>query len=295
MKCFWSPEYVRSEIAFDTTRKSRHLVDSLDNQSGVQILPPKPATDEQLLLCHTSEYLQALKVGWPRSLARSAGLGWDRHRLTMARYHAGGVIDACRAALLENVAGSFSSGLHHARSEAGDGYCTLNGLAIAARQMQRAGAARRILIIDLDAHGGGGTYSLVHHVPGIVQLDVSVNAFDVVAHTTPHRNYVVTEAHAYLETCAEALAGFESEDFDLCLYNAGVDIHQDSMGGLCGVQAAAVEARDACVFDFASRKNLPIAFVLAGGYTTDTLTQDQLTRLHTLVVEQGLLAQGTYK
>jgi acetoin utilization deacetylase AcuC-like enzyme len=212
----------------------------------------------------------------------------------MARYHAGGVIDACRAALRENVAGSFSSGLHHARSEAGNGYCTVNGLAIAARQMQKGGAAERILIIDFDAHGGGGTYSLVRDVPGIVQLDLSVNSFDVVTHAFPHRHYVVTEAREYLETCATALEGFASEHFDLCLYNAGVDIHQDSAGGLRGLQAAVVEAREARVFDFASRKNVPIAFTLAGGYTTDALSQAQLTRLHTFVVEQGLLAQGMY-
>ena len=45
------------------------------------------------------------------------------------------------AALQSGVAGSLSSGLHHARRERGDGYCTFNGLAIAAGEALTAGAA----------------------------------------------------------------------------------------------------------------------------------------------------------
>lgn len=68
----------------------------------------------------------------------------------------GGVVAAAISALEHGTAGSLSSGLHHARRETGEGFCTFNGLAIAAREALSAGA-RSVLILDLDAHFGGGT------------------------------------------------------------------------------------------------------------------------------------------
>ena len=70
----------------------------------------------------------------------------------------GGAVAAGLAALEHGVAGSLSSGLHHARREKGAGFCTFNGLVIAAREALTAGA-RSVLILDFDAHCGGGTRS----------------------------------------------------------------------------------------------------------------------------------------
>jgi len=50
--------------------------------------------------------------------------------------------------------GSLSSGLHHARRTHGAGFCTFNGLALAALtalEVLTAGA-QRVLILNLDAH-----------------------------------------------------------------------------------------------------------------------------------------------
>lgn len=44
--------------------------------------------------------------------------------------------------------------------DSGAGFCTFNGIAIAAKQALRRGA-KRVLIIDFDAHGSGGTHSLI--------------------------------------------------------------------------------------------------------------------------------------
>src|SRR5207249_1324240 len=73
-------------------------------------------------------------------------------------------------------AGSLSSGLHHASRASGMGFCTFNGLALATKAARDQGA--RVLIIDLDAHGGGGTYSIVKRWPDVVQLDLVVSLLD---------------------------------------------------------------------------------------------------------------------
>jgi acetoin utilization deacetylase AcuC-like enzyme len=89
----------------------------------------------------------------------------------------GGAVSAGLNALERGVAGSLSSGLHHARRETGVGYCTFNGLVIAAREALAAGASS-VLILDFDAHCGGGTASLIAEDEHVWQVDVAVNSFD---------------------------------------------------------------------------------------------------------------------
>jgi acetoin utilization deacetylase AcuC-like enzyme len=89
----------------------------------------------------------------------------------------GGCVAAAKRAMQHGIAGSLSSGLHHARPDRGNGYCTFNGLAIAAETALSAGADD-VLILDLDAHCGGGTHGIILGNPHVWQLDVSVDPFD---------------------------------------------------------------------------------------------------------------------
>ncbi len=52
-----------------------------------------------------------------------------------------------------------------------------NSLVIAAKKTMEAGTTS-VMILDLDAHCGGGTASLIRGIPGIRQMDVSVTGFD---------------------------------------------------------------------------------------------------------------------
>jgi acetoin utilization deacetylase AcuC-like enzyme len=51
------------------------------------------------------------------------------------------------------------------------------------------------------------------------------------------------------------------------LYNAGMDPHQDCpVGGLAGIDELLLAQRERMVFEWCRRRDLPVAFVLAGGY-----------------------------
>ena len=67
-----------------------------------------------------------------------------------------GVIAATEAAMRDGVGGSLSSGLHHAKPERGDGFCTVNELVVAASAHLERHCDHRIVIVDVDAHCGGG-------------------------------------------------------------------------------------------------------------------------------------------
>ena len=179
MKLFYSPDYVRAEYAFDTTRKARWVAESLqaDPIAGGEFVAPEPVSEAALCELHDPAYVAAVRTGEPRALAESQGFRWDALLWPSVRASTGGAIAAAEVALREGCAGSLSSGLHHAWRYQGKGYCTFNGLALAASHALASGA-NSVLILDLDAHCGGGTHSLVAQEPRIRHADIAVDPFD---------------------------------------------------------------------------------------------------------------------
>jgi acetoin utilization deacetylase AcuC-like enzyme len=225
-RVYYSPAYVGSGYSFDTTRKARWIADSLSATPipGIELAEPEPLTRDQVAEIHDDRYVQAVETGNPRSLAESQGFVWDPGLWPMVLASNGGAVAAALAALSEDVAGSLSSGLHHARRAWGAGYCTFNGLVIAARVARIAGV-EAVLILDLDAHCGGGTASLIEADPHIWHVDVSVNAYDSYQASTRVRLETVHKGADYLQAVRRALdeADRVRPRFGLCLYNAGMD------------------------------------------------------------------------
>lgn len=97
---------------------------------------------------------------------------------------------------------------------------------------------------------------------------------------------LVDDADRYLPTVEARLAAVPRGSVDAVLCNAGMDPHEDcSTGGLPGITRDVLAAREHLVFEFAARNGLPIAFVLAGGYTSAALDAERLTALHRLTIE----------
>ena len=284
MKVFYSPAYVGSAHRFDTTRKASLIADSLvsDPIRGVELAEPRSLRFEQIAEVHDSDYVRAVETGEPRALAESQGFSWDPGLRDMARATNGGTVDAALEALRSGASGSLSSGLHHARRDRGAGFCTFNGLALAARASLSSGA-EEVLVLDLDAHCGGGTASLVAGEPRIRQLDVSTNGFDAYESTEQAKLRIVADASEYLSTIEEELLllSAESPAFALCLYNAGVDpFERCDIGGLAGVTEEMLAERDRMVFEWCHGWGISVAFVLAGGYIGPRLPASTLVRLH---------------
>ena len=296
MRLYYSPAYTAAAHVFDTTRKSGWIAASLVRRpvTGVHIVEPPALTARQLEAVHTPEYVRAVRTGVPRGLAESNGFSWDPAMWDAVCASAGGAVAAAlHAYRTRSIAGSLSSGLHHARAGHGAGFCTFNGLALAARALRDAGA-RRIVIVDLDAHIGGGTFSLVESWPEVWQLDVAVvGGFDAYDPTDTDRVSldVVAEASVYLSVVRRRLDALP-DDFDLAIYNAGVDVHEDCRtGGRAGFGDDLIQARERLVFEWGHARGVPIAFVLAGGYTGGAMTQDRLVTLHRITIETAALAR----
>lgn len=288
MKLFYSADYVAASDAFDTTRKSGWIVKSLRSKpiGGVEIVAPVPLTVDEICTVHDRQYVEAVRTGEPKNLAESQNFTWDPGLWTSVIASNGGVLSAARVALNERASGSLSSGLHHAQHGSGAAFCTFNGLAIAAKMILAEGA-RSVLILDLDAHCGGGTHWLIDGDDRIRQIDVSVNGVDGYAPSGANTLNIVRVAGDYLEVIESRLNELDIKP-DLCIYNAGMDADERcEVGGLPGIDAAILKKREAIVFDWAKSRGVPIAFVLAGGYSGTTLSQDELVALHRLTIESA--------
>ena len=284
---FYSEDYVGAATAFDTPRKARWVADSLVARPipGLLLAPNRPLSSRELERVHDPAYVAAVRSGEPRALAESNGFGWDPQLWTMVCASNGGAVAAALAALRSGRAGALASGLHHARRGHGAGFCTFNGLALAALRALDAGA-KRVLILDLDAHCGGGTDELVGQHPGVRILDIAVDSFDRYSPSPGNTLDMVEQAGDYLPMLRTRLDELANEEFGLCLYNAGMDPHEDCpVGGLAGIDHALLAERERIVFEWCRARDLPIAFVLAGGYIGPGLAQSQLVALHRYTLE----------
>jgi acetoin utilization deacetylase AcuC-like enzyme len=287
MKLFYSPDYVAAAESFDTTRKSGWIAESLakDPIAGVEIVAPQPLTFEEIALVHDPVYVKSVRRGEPKLLAESQGFKWDPGMWSSVTASNGGAVAAADAAMTDGVSGSLSSGLHHALHDRGASFCTFNGLAIAARRALNKGA-RSVLILDLDAHCGGGTHSIIDGDDRIRQVDVSVNIVDAYWMNGSNTLDIIRDADKYLPTIEARLA--ELGAFDLCLYNSGMDADERcAVGGFPGITAEVLKQREEMVFAWSKKKGIPIAFVLAGGYCGDSLAQDELVALHRYTIESA--------
>ncbi len=99
---------------------------------------------------------------------------------------------------------------------------------------------------------------------------------------------MVHDASRYLPTIERKLTWLEREAprFDICLYNAGMDPFRGcSIGGMQGVTQKVLRDREVAVFSWCRMRDVPIAFVLAGGYLGPELERAGLVALHRLTLE----------
>ena len=264
----------------------------------IAIVSPDPITESDLLRVHAFNYISAVKTGEPRSLAESQKFPWSPELFPSVCLTAGGVLAAARQALSDGVCGALASGFHHACFDHGEGFCTFNGLVVALEALRESGQIRYAAVLDLDLHYGNGTAQLASERPWMRALSIYGNDYDA---NTPYRD-VCTRHHldgdnhfsvplipsgssdrnVLLQALDEHLDWIlEGERPDILLYQAGADPLKDDPYSPLDLNHADLMERDRLVFEFAKRHSLPVAWVLAGGYTED-ISQVVEVHLNTL-------------
>jgi acetoin utilization deacetylase AcuC-like enzyme len=128
---------------------------------------PRAATDDELALCHTREYLAVAHrdVASGRPYLSTGDTDICLNSWEAALHAAGGVLNAVDAVLTGRAANAFCAARppgHHANASRGMGFCLFNNVAIAARYAQRRHGVGHVLIVDWDVHHGNGTQDIFY-------------------------------------------------------------------------------------------------------------------------------------
>ncbi|NUR56289.1 MAG: histone deacetylase [Acidobacteria bacterium] len=272
MRAVYSPRYEFSLPGHVwPTAKYRLIVEQL--RGAVDLVPPSPASWDDLALVHTAEYLDKL-----RSHRLTLGdlvtleLPWTPELADAFRLMVGGTCDAARLALDEGRAAHVGGGLHHAYAEHGEGFCPFNDIAVAIRVLQRDGKIARAAVVDCDVHHGNGTAAIFAHDPAVFTFSIH-QQHNYPAHKPASSLDIGLEDGAgdarYLAALRGALPQVIGSRPDLLVYVAGADpFEKDRLGALALTKEGLAE-RDEEVVAAAHAAGIPLALVLAGGYAAD--------------------------
>ena len=176
---FYDPFGQRHDTGEHPERPQRltSIVDALDRAGvtvAVPLTKPTPATVEQVGRVHDLDFVADVE----RRSARGFGY-WDadtiisRDSYQAALIAAGGAIAATEAVVTGSARRAVSLHRppgHHARPDAGMGFCLFNSIAIAARDAQARLGIGRVAIFDFDVHHGNGTEEMFAADPSVLYV-----------------------------------------------------------------------------------------------------------------------------
>jgi acetoin utilization deacetylase AcuC-like enzyme len=269
-------------------------------------LTPEPASDRDILLVHTPEYVNKLKTGTLSALEElQMEIPYSPELVRAFWLAAGGSILAADHALKDGVAFNVGGGFHHAFPDHGEGFCMIHDVAVAIRRMQHDERIRYAMTVDCDVHHGNGTAAIfagtrVPSAPLPSRSASTLNSstkvrnahagevFTISLHQ--ENNYPAWKPPSsididlpdeigdedYLGWLDNALSmGLREFEPELICYIAGADPYrEDQLGGL-SLTIDGLKRRDEFVFRVARARNIPVMITYAGGYARrveDTVT-----------------------
>ena len=248
----------------ERVRKAAEILKRL----GYEFLEPEPASEDDLLRVHDTDYVWNVK----KSLVDDPDTPAYDNIYEFARLSAGGAILAAKV-------GGFSimrpPGHHAGRNGAAlgaytRGFCYFNNIAIAVKYLDR-----RTLILDIDGHHGNGTQE-------IFLGDKKVTYVSLHRHPNYPGTGVVSEANclnfplppdcgdeAHIKTLDKALSSVDLDRFEVVAVSAGFDTH---VGDLASLGLTEKGYRE--IGKRIAKLKKPTFFVLEGGYQGENIGKD---------------------
>lgn len=257
------------------------------------------ASEEDLLVAHTRQYLNKLK--WSCVVASITEIPpliflpnciVQRRVLRPLRTQTGGTIMAGKLAMERGWAINVGGGFHHCSGDRGGGFCAYADITLAIKFLfERVEGVSKATIIDLDAHQGNGHERDFLEDNRVYIMDVYnryIYPGDGFAKRAIKRKIELdwgTEDEEYLHKVKTQMEGALNEmNTDIIVYNAGTDILEgDPLGGL-SISPQGIIKRDEIVFEMAKRHKIPILMVTSGGYEKRTarIIADSILHLHSM-------------
>ena len=196
-----------------------------------------------------------------------------------------GTIQCCRLALSKGFSFYFGGGTHHAQAGYGRGFCLVNDIVIAIRELQADRQIQTAWVIDVDAHKGDGTAALTQSDKSVVTLSIHMgkgwpldgDPYDDAGRLND--SFIPSdidipihpgEEPFYIEKLSEGLQRLEQFGLpDLAIVVSGADPYEfDELPSTDGLNLtlAEMKKRDLLIYRFLKERKIPGAYLMAGGY-----------------------------
>ncbi|MER9299201.1 histone deacetylase [Mesorhizobium sp. M0621] len=247
----------------------------------------EPAPASWLKLAHAADYVdQVISCSVPEKIEREIGFPIGPRVSLRAQLATGGTVLAARLALRHGIACNSAGGSHHARRAQGAGFCTFNDVAVAALVLLAEGAARNILVIDLDVHQGDGTADILADDPRVFTFSMHGDRNYPVRKIASNLDVALPDGTgdaAYMQRLAAILPELSAQmHWDIVFYNAGIDVHAEDRLGRLSLSDDGLRARDDMVIRHFRTQSIPVCGVIGGGYSADVAT---LAARHAILFE----------
>jgi acetoin utilization deacetylase AcuC-like enzyme len=251
------------------------------------MLNPRPATVDEIALCHTPEYIRTARhdIESGYGCLNTGDTDVSDRSYDAALLAAGGLLVAVDAVMEKSVRNAFCCVRppgHHATSDRGMGFCIFNNVAIAARYARKRHGIARVLIADWDIHHGNGTQEIFYDDPSVFYFSTHQWPFYPGTGSTSEKGYGPGKGHtlncpfasgsgrkevvgAFKEQLEPAMRQFKPE---FVFISAGFDSREEDLLGHFFLTDDDFEELTGIVMDIAHRHaNDRIVSTLEGGYS----------------------------
>lgn len=276
----YSPKYFANTHT-NSMEKLTSVANHLQNFDYIQLHEPSELNTQLLYQIHAPEYVDAVLNGESTKLATMAGFKpWNINLKNAILSVNAGQIKAAELAFQYGISANIAQGFHHAMHAFGGSFCTFNGLALVAEYFKD----KRIFVLDCDQHVGDGTTDIARRMDNLFNYSIYGHPYGVDGHAHAIAHLIDRKKGCYAEYEQAIYDGFSQAiawKADLIIYQAGMDCHQHDRFGSAWFSTALIEQRDELVFQLAKKNQIPLFFVLAGGYQS----LEKLVPLHVKTFE----------
>ena len=149
------------------------------------LLPPRPATVEELGLVHSPEYVELVqRLSDPKKRSSvspaaidAAGYASADNPISDELHEGTALVAGATLVAAESIQGGMalhafspSGGLHHAHRDRASGFCTYNDAALACQWLKDQG--HRVAYVDVDVHHGDGVEAIFESDPDVLTISL---------------------------------------------------------------------------------------------------------------------------